>query len=192
MNGYLNLLDFQDRMNAGGDHYQRMLYALAAGQGARAVIETGAGPDGGSGQAFCYAMAEVAEVSGKDVKGLVSIELRPEHPRAGLVEEVTKHTGVTWKVVYGDSLDVNVKKLPLKACDILYIDGDHGGEHALGDFERLRPLVQPGGLVIFDDYPCATGVVAAVEEVQRRHNLIGVHLKHDWETGNGFYVFRLP
>lgn len=53
--------------------------------------------------------------------------------------------------------------------DILHIDGAHNYEDALQDIETWWRLLQPGGVVIGDDYmPYAPGVARAANEVAKR------------------------
>jgi len=37
--------------------------------------------------------------------------------------------------------------------DVIYIDGDHQGKSALLDAAMAWPLLRPGGIMVFDDYP---------------------------------------
>jgi hypothetical protein len=55
--------------------------------------------------------------------------------------------------------------------DILYIDGQHEAPYALMDFVLAWPLMNVGGLIVFDDYgigsrksfPCVPEAVRSVE-----------------------------
>jgi len=53
------------------------------------------------------------------------------------------------EVVAGDSATVG---LPTERVAFAHIDGNHSAEYVRSDFERVWPLVVPGGVVAFDDY----------------------------------------
>ncbi|MGH6912494.1 MAG: class I SAM-dependent methyltransferase [Geminicoccales bacterium] len=72
--------------------------------------------------------------------------------------------------------------------DLLIIDGDHGFEGVRSDFERYRPLVEPGGFIVFDDFgapewPDIKAFVNAEVRVRADLALVGA----DWRTA----VFRV-
>lgn len=49
---------------------------------------------------------------------------------------------------------------------MLFIDGDHSYEGVRNDIELFAPLLQPGGIIVFDDYHSdGPGVVQAVRDV---------------------------
>jgi predicted O-methyltransferase YrrM len=48
------------------------------------------------------------------------------------------------------SLDLSSWNLP--ACEVAFIDGDHGREGVLNDTALARSLVMPGGFIIWHDY----------------------------------------
>jgi hypothetical protein len=47
---------------------------------------------------------------------------------------------------------VELRKIPLESCDMIYIDGDHQAQAVLEDAILSWRLLKPGGLLIFDDY----------------------------------------
>ena len=77
------------------------------------------------------------------------------------------------EVVVGDSAEV---ELPTERLAFAHIDGNHSATYVRSDFERVWPLVVPGGVVAFDDYghdlPVVTQTVDALraehaEEIDR-------------------------
>jgi predicted O-methyltransferase YrrM len=67
------------------------------------------------------------------------------------------------EVVVGDSAEV---ELPCERIAFAHIDGNHSARYVRSDFERVWPLVAPGGVVAFDDYghdlPVVTDTVDAL------------------------------
>jgi predicted O-methyltransferase YrrM len=57
-------------------------------------------------------------------------------------------------VIVGFS-QIELRKLPLAAYDVVYIDGSHTADDVLEDAVLAWRLVKPGGLLIFDDYEWA-------------------------------------
>ncbi len=47
---------------------------------------------------------------------------------------------------------VELRKLPLESCDIIYVDGSHTADDVLADAVLAFGLLKDGGLVVFDDY----------------------------------------
>lgn len=162
-------------------NYAGNLFALAKAANARRIIEIGAGPEGGSGQVFASALPSGGE--------LWSVEIDTNRPPLDVLSSVEKFD-VAWHVLHGDSLTVPLDGLA-PGFDLLYIDGDHGGDHALGDFRRFAPLVRAGGFVVYDDFPIATGVVGAVAQLAIE-GIVGLQLPYNHQDGNSHYVFRLP
>lgn len=167
-----------------GENYARMLYSLARGclSKVNTILEVGAGPQGTSGVVFAHAQRE----AGFLLPRIFSIEIADHNPLPQWVEYVQEELGVCWQIVRGDSLQVELENLP-QQVDLLYIDGDHGGDHVIGDYRRFSLLVRPGGLVVFDDYPRATGVAAAVS-VLRTEGVTGVAVRYNQNDGNSHYV----
>lgn len=156
-------------VTAASEVYIRTLYERALG--ARCIIEIGIGPECVSGSCFAAAMGEGG--------WLYSIDLdssRPTQEQRAFIEAM----GVHWDARHGDSMKVVLwKKAPL--ADLLYIDGDHGHEHVVGDYERFRHFVKPGGVIIFDD------VVQVMPSI-RQMKLPGEVIIYDHNTQNGFFI----
>lgn len=172
------------RQSLAGENYVRILYALARASSSpvNAILEIGVG---GSSAAFAHAL----RVGGKETPKLFSIEINPDSPPPALTRVVREEEfGVAWHIVHGDSLKVSLEKLPSEV-DLLYIDGDHGGEHSIGDYRRYAPLVRTGGFIVFDDYPLFPGPVAAVQ-LLASEGIVGEMLMYNLKDGNGFYVIR--
>ncbi len=169
-----------------GELYSPMLHALAMASSStlNTILEVGAGPVGGSGLIFAEAMREM----GRSAPRIFSIDIDPAHPSAQALLHVRETLGVEWVVVHGDSLRVPLDAFPAEV-DLLYIDGDHGGDHAIGDYHRLSPLVRKGGLIVFDDFPIAEGVAAAVAGLIKE-GVIGLQLVYNHRDGNSHYVIR--
>ena len=165
-------------------NYSDMLYALARAANARKILETGGGPQGTSGQAFARALSECGGE-------LWTVDIVEGRPPKHTIESVPAQ--VKWNVVVGDSLKVDLVQFGT-GFDLLYIDGDHGGEHAWGDFEHFAPLVRPGGLVVWDDYnpPDKDGIKHAVEKAIALVGYSGMRFPYNHEDGNSHYALWLP
>lgn len=168
------------------DNYSRMLTTLACAVDARRVLEIGAGPECVSGRAF----AEALYACGHHGAALWSVDIDPERPSKQTLRAHANFYAIEWHVIHGDSLRVALPEaLTMAAVDLLYIDGDHGGEHVVGDYERYSPLVRTGGLIVFDDYPIADAVRALCDELAAKR-LRGLRLVYNHGDGNSHYVFR--
>lgn len=146
---------------------------------ARTVLEIGIGPEGNSAKIFASSMSKRLPAK------VISIDIDTERPRPQERAEVER-TGVEWQVIHGDSLKVVVDE----PIDLLYVDGDHIYEYALGDFLRFAPLVRPGGYILMDDYPSFEGVAQAVAELERV-GWYGLFLPYDLKN-NGHVIYRKP
>ena len=145
---------------------------------AQTVLEIGIGPESKSALTFAGAM-----MGGH----VISIDIDPNRPRPQ-DRQAMAHMGAKWTVVIGDSQKVYVELED--EIDLLYVDGDHTYEYALGDFLRFEPYVRPGGYILVDDYPSFMGVVEAVAELERR-GWKGLFLPYDMEN-NGHIIYRKP
>ena len=85
--------------------------------------------------------------AGFDMAGLYRHVLGDADQRT-IYDAVTEGLGNVVTVA-GDSATVD---LPTEHVAFAHIDGNHSPEYVRGDFERLWPLVPPGGVVAFDDY----------------------------------------
>ena len=194
MDCYAALIKFFDHQlgadrerSVSGENYTRMLYSLACSvvSPVNTILEIGAGPWGGSGVTFAHAL----RASGYESPRLFSIEINPDYPPFLLVSDVRAELGVDWQIIRGDSLKVSIDPFVFCGVDLLYIDGDHGGEHVIGDYRLFSPLVRAGGLIVFDDFPIAGGVVAVVD-VLTAEGVHGVALTYNTQDGNSHYVIR--
>jgi SAM-dependent methyltransferase len=55
------------------------------------------------------------------------------------------------EVIKGSS-QVEMRKLPLESFDLIYVDGSHAANDVLADAVLAWSLLEPGGVIIFDDY----------------------------------------
>lgn len=53
--------------------------------------------------------------------------------------------------------------------DLVHIDGDHSVQGALHDMELCWPIVNPGGVMLVDDYDYIADVKKAIELYKQRH-----------------------
>ena len=169
-----------------GENYARILYTLAcrclSGSDVCVVLEVGTG-----GSSITFAKALNKSNSGGGLSRLYSVEIDLNRPTIQDVE-IVNSLGVDWRTVHGDSLKVPLDKLP-SVVDMLYIDGDHGGDHSIGDYRRFSPLVRAGGLIVYDDYPLFSGPEAAVATLVAE-GLSGTRLTYNVSDGNSFYVIQ--
>jgi predicted O-methyltransferase YrrM len=80
-----------------------------------------------------------------------------------------------YHLVKGDSTDLKtierVKNLIPNGCDILFIDGNHGGDYPLFDFNNYSKLVNPGGFIVFDDYMTFGAVKESIDKIKKEVDL---------------------
>lgn len=116
------------------------LYLCARDAGARQVIELGA----------CAGISTFYLASAPSVERLVTIEGSPA--LAEIASKTVAPFGQTVEVVpqlFNHALDHVLPEMP--AIDLAYIDGHHEKVATIRYFERIRPNLRPGALVIFDD-----------------------------------------
>lgn len=67
----------------------------------------------------------------------------------------------------GDSTETLPREAPgLPPMDLVFIDGGHSLETVRADWENVQPLLAPGAVVFFDDYP-NWGVAPVVDAIDR-------------------------
>lgn len=166
------------------ENYRDQLAALAKAARAKRILEVGGGPEGVSGRAFTTAMGAGGE--------LWTIDIDEKHPPLAIMNVAQSETGCAWCKINGDSTSVDIGPIAISTpFDLLYIDGAHDAAHAFGDFSRFLPLLRPGALVVFDDYPIAGGVHAAVSSLAA-DGWAGVRMIYDHHNGNSHYVMQVP
>ena len=126
-------------------------------KGGSTLLLAGALPEGAELWSYDLHVALRADLSGPDLDR----ELGAALERFGLSDRV--HLLVA---------DSRVAEPPPRACELVFVDGDHTYEGARADYERWRTLVAPGGHLLFHDavdtggygnhYP---GVVRLMSEV---------------------------
>jgi len=77
-----------------------------------------------------------------------------------------------------------IKDIAETGIDLLFIDGDHQYDGVMKDFENMFPLVNKGGIIIFDDYlpykinnkerGCPKAVNDIVNKYKKEINVIGL------------------
>lgn len=134
------------------------LHLLAAGCGARTILELGAC----AGISSCYlasvdsctrmiaveastSLAPLAEATLARLKGRAEVILAP-FERA--LEDLAPALSA--------------------AVDVVFLDGDHALAPTLGYVERIVPLLRQGGLLVIDDIRWSREMLAAWREVSRR------------------------
>jgi hypothetical protein len=90
---------------------------------------------------------ETAATTGLVMSGIYHAVLGDRDQRE-IYDAVTAGLGNVETVV-GDSRTVEI---PTDRIAFAHIDGNHEAAYVRSDFERLWPLVLPGGVVAFDDY----------------------------------------
>jgi predicted O-methyltransferase YrrM len=119
--------------------YSSILYELAEKVKAKSIIETGLGA-GVSGMAFVESLANRSPAS------LVTVELDPSSPLSPERHRNALERGVTWDVIYGNAMTVNMTR----RCDLLYIDLSCSEEGLVRTWKNLGPLLKSGGLCVVD------------------------------------------
>jgi predicted O-methyltransferase YrrM len=134
--------------------------ALVVETGARSVVEMGT----------AVGLSSAYLAAGLEVNGggrVLTLDLAPErhvvardlHERLGLAELVETRTGD-----FADTLDAALGDAA--PIDVLFIDGHHQHEPTVEYFERARPHLAGGAVVIFDDIRWSDGMRRAWSDVQ--------------------------
>ena len=147
----------------------RLMLRLAEATGPARVLELGTNV--GISSAYLAAGARGANAAAR----LVTLDASPHrlavardlHRRLGL-ERITYVTGL-----FEDTLPAVLEEQG--PFDLVYIDGDHHYEPTLGYFERIRPHVPPGGVLLFDDIRWSDGMLRAWRDI-RDHPSVDVAL----------------
>jgi len=78
--------------------------------------------------------------------------------------------------LYGDSRKFDPKPYE-GAMGLVLVDGSHEYDCAQADCQNALRMLEPGGLIVWDDYAARwPGVVRAVDELAERHHLSIIHL----------------
>ena len=126
------------------------LLALVAQRAPERVLEIGRAQ---GGTAFLLSRAIPSVV------WTLSIDLCPRHSRT---LRFFNAPGRAFHSVRGSSRDERVfahiaRQVAAAPVDLLFIDGDHSYDGVAADYHLYRPLVRPGGLIVFHDIvPAAT------------------------------------
>jgi hypothetical protein len=81
-------------------------------------------------------------------------------------------------VVAGDSAEIT---LPSERIAFAHVDGNHSAAYVRSDFEKVWPLVVPGGVVAFDDYGYDLPVVTqTVDRLRADH---AAEIDRFWTAG---------
>jgi predicted O-methyltransferase YrrM len=154
-----------------------VLYTLAyAQQMPGDVVEIGSW----QGRSTCYFAQACRDVNNGIVRAIDHFKgnVGKEHHYAVDRDDLSDLESNFRRNVAGAGLDGHVKLYNMKSHDaierhradfdrvrLLFIDGDHSYEGVTRDVELFAPLLQPGGLIVFDDYHSdGVGVVQAVRE----------------------------
>lgn len=87
------------------------------------------------------------------------------------------------------SLDLDPYELP--ACDVVFIDGDHGEVAVRHDTFIAHSVIQYGGMIIWHDYH-ELGTVDVKQELDRMYTQSGLDLQHVEGTWLVFERFLRP
>lgn len=147
--------------------YYRLMYELAAELRPRLALEVGTYD--GAGACHLAAGCPETRVVTVDVDPAASERCRAAAAAGGLrnVEAVTLRSDAP------ELLELLAARGPV---DLLFVDGDHSYEAALGDYRRLLPLCRPGALVLLDDVDLDDGMRRFWSEVaEPKRALPGMH-----------------
>jgi predicted O-methyltransferase YrrM len=118
------------------------LFSLVQERRPKSVLELGAC----CGFSACYMAAASADAKITTIEASAAL--------AGFARE---HLGeltdkaVVMNALFDDALDELLAKDPLPEFDLVYIDGHHEKEATLHYYRRVKPMLSPGAVVLFDD-----------------------------------------
>lgn len=165
--------------------YALVLWTLANCAAARRILEVGIGPMSISGCTFVHALAQYPDGH------LMSVDIDETLPQQQF-KDLAASKGVVWTQTYGDSLVVPIPAAP-DSVDLLYIDGNHDAEHAVGDLRKFLDVLRPGGYLVIDDFPPQRGLGdgrVGMEALLAPEQFL--HLAHAAPAGNGRLVWQRP
>ena len=101
----------------------------------------------------------------KDNKKGILITIDPV--QQGIVHQAMKQSGLRRRIRYlvGTSFGI-IPFLNLPKLDIVFIDGNHSYKHCLEDFNLVKNLVVPGGLIVFHDTVALPGPKKVIIEIK--------------------------
>ena len=151
------------------------LYNLVVSVRARLVVEIGVGP-GDSTSVFLLALSRT---DGR----LVSIDIFPQPVAAAKVDRLGLRD--RWEFLLEGSEAAARHWPPGRPIDVLLIDGKHSYNQVELEYRLYRPLMRPGGFILFHDSETIRGVRDFVREIARREG--GVQ----FPFCNGLFVTRV-
>lgn len=141
----LELSHLPDQHYSLDDHRRMMLFWCAETIQDGLIVELGV-CHGGTGLMLSY----VASCTNSRYYGVDNWSLEGSYEQ--VVQLFTENLPYppSWTLINGNTHDVPLPKLPIS---MLFIDAGHDEANVGPDCERWIPLVMPGGIVAFDDYP---------------------------------------
>jgi predicted O-methyltransferase YrrM len=132
------------------------LYLCAKATQARAILELGSGI--GIGMSY---------MASAGCERIISVEAAPE--RADIARATVRQVKPDAEVIVGFFDDVLGDILPGLAgrLDLAWIDGHHQKEPTLRYLDRIKPVLNPGALVVFDDIKASDDMREAWGIIQR-------------------------
>lgn len=127
------------------------LIALVASVRPRTVLEFGVNA-GRTAKAILDCVPGIVAYEGIDVlpgyvtEKLVQRREIPEQPGALVLSDPR------FRLVLRSRGSLDLQACELQACDVAFIDGDHGRAAVTHDTMLARQLVRPGGMIIWHDY----------------------------------------
>lgn len=157
-----------DRWQLGfASEYLEWIYRLIRKENPQSILEVGLGP-GASTVAAILAVGDVPNPHNKPIMTVVTtIDINPPPKSIERVEELT-HPGKRWNLLYGDSSEVMERMT--NRFDYVYIDGDHSEEGVYRDAVAGSRLVNPGGILIFDDAGAKEFIIGVNAGIKRWHD----------------------
>lgn len=91
-------------------------------------------------------------------------------------EELTFPEDVANRIyqVRADSAFLEKSMLPILSFDMAFVDGCHSRLYVRNDFEKVLPLMNVGGVIVFHDYPTWPTVKQEIDILKEEYK------QHDW------------
>lgn len=146
------------------------LLALINSVGPESMIEFGVNV-GMTAAAVLTNFTDIQKYVGVDVKFDHQLEIPAQQSEVPMKPGILVEGNARFELIFRNDSDDNIHGM----FDVSFIDGDHGRNHVLKDYQLSKRLVRSGGIIIFHDYGNPTVEVTETLDEIYRH---GEDLKH--------------
>ena len=140
-----------------------LLHLLARGFAVRRCLELGA----------CAGLSARYLAMAPSVTEIVTVEGSPSLSTVAVETLASLSNARVMNATFSQAIDRLLETEQMGSFDFIFIDGHHESRATLHYFDRLRPLISPGSVVVFDDVSWSEDMRTAWEQVT--HDVAFMH-----------------